>query len=282
MNRLQKKCFIVSAGMHLLLGLIFLSSSAFISSKPAQDVGPVLDFTPIKTTDLAVAPSGGTPNAGASRAAQPTEPEPPPAASQRPSPEPPQSNPPKQTNREIETTSEPSFTESRRQVHHVEVSTTPVTRKQNSKSSNNEQKAREQAKQQAYERQQIADALTRAENRIGSEVSGGVTIGLRGPGGGSVTYANFNQAVMSVYKRAWAGTVPNDATEQDVGAEASVTIARDGSVISAYITRSSGRPAVDRSVQSVLDRVRYAAPLPEDAREDKRTVSITFDVTPKQ
>ena len=60
-----------------------------------------------------------------------------------------------------------------------------------------------------------------------------------------------------------------------------VTIARDGTVISARIVDRSGSPVVDQSVQATLDRVRYAAPLPDDAKEDQRTITIYFDVKAK-
>jgi TonB family protein len=52
-------------------------------------------------------------------------------------------------------------------------------------------------------------------------------------------------------------------------------------VISARIVAPSGSPAVDQSVQAALDKVRYAAPLPDDAREDQRTITIYFDVKAK-
>jgi TonB family protein len=61
-----------------------------------------------------------------------------------------------------------------------------------------------------------------------------------------------------------------------------VTIGRDGNVISARITRRSGNSAVDESVRATLDRVTYAAKLPRDAKEDRRTVTINFNVRAKR
>ena len=103
---------------------------------------------------------------------------------------------------------------------------------------------------------------------------------MKGPGGGGVPYANFLQAVKSRYQQAWI--VPDGITDDNATVAASVTIARDGTVMSARITRSSGNAAVDRSVQVTLDRVKWAAPLPDDAKEDQRTVSINFNVAAKR
>ena len=102
---------------------------------------------------------------------------------------------------------------------------------------------------------------------------------LKGPGGGGVPYANWIQAVKSVYDRAWI--LPTGIASDSGFAIATVTIARDGSVVSAEIVRRSGNAAVDDSVRTTLDRVRYAAPLPDDAKEDQRTISIKFDVNAK-
>jgi TonB family protein len=95
-----------------------------------------------------------------------------------------------------------------------------------------------------------------------------------------VPYANFLQAVQSVYERAWI--VPDGVTDNDATAVVSVTIARDGTVVLARIQRSSGNHLVDRSVQAALDRVKFAAPLPDDAKDKERTVTINFNVRAKR
>ena len=99
-------------------------------------------------------------------------------------------------------------------------------------------------------------------------------------GGGSVPYANFYQLVKSVYSHAWI--VPDGVTDESATVGVSVTIARDGRVVLARITQSSRNPAVDQSVRATLDRVNYAAPLPDGAQESQRTVSITFNVAARR
>jgi protein TonB len=100
-----------------------------------------------------------------------------------------------------------------------------------------------------------------------------------GPGGGGPTYANFNAALKSIYERAW--NAPDGATDKDISVTVTVTIARDGTVISARITRSSGNQIIDRSVQEMLDRVKTAVPLPEGTSENQRTVSFKLNALAK-
>jgi TonB family protein len=111
-------------------------------------------------------------------------------------------------------------------------------------------------------------------------MSGSTDVVLKGPGGGDVPYDNFWRQVKSRYANAWV--VPDGVTDDQATTAVSVTIARDGKVVSSSITRSSGNIAVDRSVQATLDRVKYAAPLPDDAKENERTVSINFNVKAKR
>ena len=99
------------------------------------------------------------------------------------------------------------------------------------------------------------------------------------PGDSTVAYANYASVVKSIYDQAW--TLPDSIANDDENVKVTATIASDGTVISARIVAPSGSPAVDQSVQAALDKVRYAAPLPDDAREDQRTITIYFDVKAK-
>jgi TonB family protein len=87
------------------------------------------------------------------------------------------------------------------------------------------------------------------------------------------------QALKTLYTDAW--NVP-DGADDDATITTSVTIAKDGTVLSAHIKRPSGNSIADTSVQLTLDRVRHAVPLPDDAKEDQRTVTITFSVKAKR
>src|SRR5579862_3439056 len=67
MNRTQKKCLLVSVGLHLLLPTIVLVGSGFFS-RPKPDNTPIADFIASKTLDAII--SGGGDNAVKSPPAQ--------------------------------------------------------------------------------------------------------------------------------------------------------------------------------------------------------------------
>ena len=288
MDRLQKKCFVASACFHGLLVLILLTGSAFLASRSKTDTLPVLDFVPFKTVDALVS-GGGNPNAQPPAAL----PDPPPPVVQpaSPQPQPEKVKAPDPVKEEIKEAKSPkpdaeSLEPSKeRKPKKPEISTTPVVRQRDLKAEAKAQ-ARAQADEEARRakretdaRRRMAERIGQAAERIGNSVSGGTTIELYGPGGGGVPYANFLQAVQTVYDRAWL--VPDGVTDSSAVTAATVTIARDGTVLSARIVRSSGNQPVDRSVQAALDRVKFAAPLPDEAKEDQRTVTINFSVKAK-
>jgi len=165
----------------------------------------------------------------------------------------------------------------------IEISTALVTRKRDSntdKKAREEAQARQEAKAEADARRRLARQIGRAAEHIGNEMSDATSVELPGPGGGGVPYANFLQTVKSVYANAWL--LPDGAVDDEATTAASVTIARDGTVVSARITRQSGDSVVDRSVQATLDRVRFVAPLPENSKDEHRTVTINFNVKAKR
>ena len=95
------------------------------------------------------------------------------------------------------------------------------------------------------------------------------------PGNSSVAYANYATVVKSVYEQAWI--LPNDVASDDANTKVSVTIASDGTVISARIITPSGDAGLDASVQRTLERVKSIAPFPEGATEKERTYIINFN-----
>ena len=279
-KRLQKKCLVVSASLHLLLVLVLLIGPAFLARSSKTVDLPILDFVPLKTVDALVSGggsrTGGLPPPPAPPAPTPPAPAPtPPPPAPTPTPEavkPEAVKPPAPAPESLEVS-----TKKKR-----EISTTLVTRQFDPKA-DAKAKADAQAKEDARittERRRLAAAIGGAASRLSSEMSGGTSIELKGPGGGGVPYANFLQAVKTVYENAWI--VPDGVTDDSATTGASVTIARDGTVVSSKITRSSGNAEADRSVQRTLDRVRFAAPLPDDAKENQRTVDINFSVRAKR
>ena len=273
MNRLQKKCFIASAGTHLLLMLILFVGPAFLSAKnsKSEDV-QLLDFIPPRTVDALVAPNPG----GAPIQRQPQQQ---PAAA--PPPSVPESKPPPIERVQQPTRQEVDSLEVKPQKPRLpQINTTLSTRRSTTKD-NQTEKSDNKEREAAENRKKTAAAIARATANFDKGLSGTTSIRIGdGDGrGNGPAYANFLQALKTLYTEAW--NVP-DGADDDASISTSVTIAKDGTVLSAHITRRSGNSIADTSVQLTLDRVRHAVPLPEDTKEDQRTVTITFSVKAKR
>jgi len=288
MNRFQKKCFIGSAGVHLLLVVILFVGPAFLTSKCNVPDMPPLDFVPWKTVDAMVS-GGGNPQARPPVAA-PTPPVPaPPVVNPTPPPAPPEKPPekikdpePKEVAKEVEKTkSEPESFEAsktpKRRLPNVStkmVKATPDTHK-TSRQTNTQDPERADAQRQA-----IASAISRTARSLRDDLSPSTTVDTNyGPGGGGEAYANYAQVVKSIYQREW---VLPDTAADDAITKVKVTIASDGRVISAEILRGSGDGGVDKSVQRTLDRVTFIAPFPDGSKDKERTYTINFSLKAKR
>jgi TonB family protein len=282
MNRVQKKCVIASAGFHLSLVLILFVGPGFFSSKSTAPDLPVLDFVPVKTVDALVS-GGGSPLAKPPVAVEQPKPTPPDPAPQPPPPDPkPAPEEPKEVVKDptpVKPDTDSLVPTDKPKPRKPEVSTTLVTRKPDA-DADAKAKAAARSKEIAAENRRIAKAIGNAVDNIANGVSDGTTIELKGPGGGGIPYANFLQAVKSAYMRALV--TPDNLKDESATTTASVTIARDGSVVSAHIIHFSGDDQLDQAVQRTLDRVKYAAPLPDDSTESKRTVEINFNARAKR
>jgi len=286
MNRLQKKCFIASAGIHLLLALILFIGPGLSTRSKTEDYA-ILNFVPLKTVDELVAPGGGNPKAKAPATAQIQQPPPQaPATPPQPAPQPEpakvrEPDPPKDIQPAKAQEDLLESTKERPSKKH-EISTTLVSRKQvdAEKKAREEAQAKADAKAVADARRRLARQIGMAADHIGTELSGGTSVEMAGPGGGGVPYANWTQAIKSDFANAWL--LPDGVVDEEATTVASVTIGRDGKVLFSRITQLSGDSVVDRSVQATLDRVQQTAPLPDNAKEDKRTVKINFNVRAKR
>ena len=156
-------------------------------------------------------------------------------------------------------------------------------REQQREEQRQEQEAARQAQIAAQQRQERISRLAGDVKHIGEGLpTSGTAVHLEGPGGEGVPYANFLSAVQYIYQRDWHQRIQRGISESEVSAWATVTIARDGTVLEAKITRPSGNRDVDESVNATLNAVRVAAPLPEKAKENQRSVTIEFNVKPKR
>jgi TonB family protein len=255
MNRLQKKCVIATAGFHLLLLVILFIGPAFFNSKPKVDDSQVLDVIPANLIDAAF-------NSGV-KGAQPPPPAPMVVSQPRP-PTPPAPQPTLLTKLVKIFTPEPATTTpapTENQPHKIQPNLTPIVRTAPENS--------------ASKPQPNSLAAKNAVQNLRHYLSSSTTIDM--PGDSSAAYANYGDVVVSVYRHAFQP--PNDMASDSVIIKFKVTIASDGTVISAHIVTSSGDASVDAAVQRMLDRVTFIAPFPEGTKDKDRTYPINFNAT---
>ncbi len=269
MNRLQKKCVIATAGIHLLLLTILVVGPAFFNPQPKASDTQVLDVIPANLIDAAFSSGvrGATPPAPAPVVVPPPQPVPPTPVVQ-PTPPPPAPKPvvpPPTLSQRLENLFKaepvkPAPEKPEPKPHQIQVNTQLVSRPAPKPSATTDNSQRD------------TRAISAAIRNLQKNLSPGTTIDM--PGDSTVAYANYASVVKSIYDRAW--TLP-DTIAKDENTTVSVTIASDGTVISARILTPSGDAPVDASVQRALDRVKSIAPFPEGTTDKQRTYTIIFN-----
>jgi TonB family protein len=281
MDRLQKKCAIGSTGVHLLLGLILFVGPAFLTSSSKPDNSQILDIVPSILVENAVY-GGGNPKAKLAPAILPTptppaeQPQPKPQIAKVEEPSPPKEQP-KTTPPEQQDADSLELKETKKKP---QISLTPVIRKPTSTKTSNQATTSDNDKQLADRRRKAADMLASAARSLRDDVSSGITLDPTGPGGGGPVYAGYDQFVRSVYWHAWVP--PEDTASENAVVKATVTIARDGNVLSFGIINACGDTAVDTSVRRTLERVSFIAPFPEGVKDKQRIYTIKFDLKAKR
>ena len=278
-KRLQKKCFIASAGIHLLLVGIVLIGPAFLpSSKKNLDM-PILDVIPSKLIDAQFSNvGGGAPAQKQAPAIKPPEPIAPPV---KPPPELKSHEPVVAKEPEAEKSNPESLELSKPSKHRPEISTKMTTRKKAaSKTKPDTSEADDQVRRIADARQRAADMLGKAARTLRDSTSSSTEVALVGGSGSGEAYANYDQGLQSIYFHAWL--VPDDTKSDTAITKAKVTISRTGRVITWTIERNSGDSAVDRSVERTLNRVTEVPPFPEGSKDQQRTYIINFNLSAKR
>jgi TonB family protein len=276
MNRLQKKCAIATTGFHLLLLTILIVGPAFFNPQPKPDDTQLLDVIPANLIDAAF--NSGVRNATPPAPAPvvvPQPPAPPTPTVQPPPPVPKPVVPPTPTLMDrvekyfkpepIKPTPDltPVVKPAKSEPHKIQPNLTPTVRTapKNPTPNSKPDNSRDNAK-----------AISSAIRNLKKNLSPGTTIDM--PGDSTVAYANYASIVKSVYDAAW--TLP-DTIAGDENITVKVTIASDGTVISARIIERSGDAPVDASVQRALDRVTFVAAFPEGSSDKQRTYTINFN-----
>ena len=313
MSRLQKKCFIASASLHFLLFALLVFGPAFISSTSRRtDNLPMLDVIPAKLIDDAM--SGGGQPAAAKQTETPPEskaPADPVTVPPAPKLEPPVpvlvESKPKPTIEKVETKTEPRRPEKQttkltktkppdpekpppkkneksdaakdaKTKHEPTVDLKPAVR---STAESLARKAKAEAAAKAREAaEEWKGQISKSLQALRSDLSPSTTIEAVGTGGEA--YANYSQAIKTIYTEAWL--TPDDVTDDAATVRVEVTIARDGRIVSSSVLKRSGISSLDKSVQAALDRVerRRLPPFPEGASDTQRTFKINFNLKTKR
>jgi periplasmic protein TonB len=260
MNRLQKKCAIVTVGAHLLLLTILIVGPAFFNPQPKPDNTQLLDVIPANLIDAAL--NSGVRQAAPAPVVTPPPQPTPPAPVIQPAPKPVVTPQPTFMDKvekifKPEPKPEPEKTETK--PHQIQVNTQLVTRVA-PKNSTSKPPPNTRA---------VNTALTTLRKNLSSPTE------VNLPGDSTVAYANYASVVKSVYDQAW--TLPDSIANDDENIKVTVTIASDGTVISARIREQAGDAPVDASVQRTLDRVTFVAPFPEGSADKQRTYIINFN-----
>lgn len=307
MTRLEKKCFIASVGMHGLLAVILVASSAFREEPPSKDL-PVLTMIPANILDGEGA-GGGSPTPTVAPQPQPqTQPAPAPV----PVAPPRLAEPVKQvkpiepaepahamepivpvhrTEPRVVETSEPvvdhgALPEKRVTRHHeIQPNFTPVTvthtktHATQTADTTSETTASSSSRYSARERRDIATALNDLARGVRNSGAQGTVVDMPGQGGGEA-FAGYETVIYNVYFHAWA--TPDGIADKLANTDAKIVVARDGTILSAEIVNKSGEPAMDRSVDRVLRVVTHLPPFPASAHDEQRTFLLRFNLEAKE
>ena len=278
-KRLQRKCIIASTGFHLSLLVVLLFGSAFFTSEePKKKYLEVITIMPDVTTDVPNV-TGGTPNVAPPPPAPPNpvrQPDPPSTPKDEPKTEPvtekkpePVKPTPNSFSEKPDKPRKPTIDLTLKKGTQTGKKTTTQTQKQTS----NNDSARD-----------IARAFDAASRTIRENLSSSTKVGIPGPGNGEFLSAGYENVIQSVYQARYDVELSSasEAGERQTEVGVSVTIRRDGTVISSRILQPSGSPALNKLVQRVLDKVTFIAPFPPKSSDTQRTFNIIFDLKPKK
>jgi protein TonB len=110
-----------------------------------------------------------------------------------------------------------------------------------------------------------------ALNKLQAKLSGRTSVNVPI---GRYASANYESLIRKKYMDA---TIHPGAIGGDPVVKVRLVIARNGTVLSARVTGKSGVASWDRSVQKVLDRVKFIKPFPEAMKGSQQTFSLNFN-----
>lgn len=277
MNRLQTKCVIATAGIHLLLLLLLVFGSAFFNPQPKPDDTHLLNYISSTAVDTAL-------NSGV-RDAMP--PPPAPAVTTQPPPVPAPPTPAVQTApppapKPVET---PTLPERLKNLFTPEPKPAPVKPapetpepKPHQIQINTQLVARTAPKNPPLtSKQDNSRAIASAIKNLQNHLKPGPVVDV--PGESNVAYSSYKDTLATIYYNAWV--TPEGAANDEADAIVKITVARDGTVVTSRIITPSGDAKVDDSVRRALDRVSSVDPLPDQSKSEQE-FTIDFNLKTKQ
>ena len=246
MSRLKRSCVVGSVVFHTLI-LAMLVLGPMLLAKREEKVR-VIDLVPSAVIDKLLAPA--TPATPAAPAPpKPKQPEPK-KVQLKPKPKP---VPPKPKPKKITPKPKP------KPKPKIRVNLNSNVRKPDAQKDTAKRARQAEAKRQT--------ALNKLQAKLSGRTSVNVPIGR-------YASANYESLIRKKYMDA---TIHPGAIGGDPVVKVRLVIARNGTVLSARVTGKSGVASWDRSVQKVLDRVKFIKPFPEAMKGSQQTFSLNFN-----
>ena len=282
MTRLLKKCIFLSIGLHVLVAALLIAVAAFFITKP-EKVAPTLSMISPEVLDnllnpqsapmqSRVTPTPPQPPVQRNRAPEPPAPRPPKKVAPVPTPTPPKKVAPKPLPKKASPTKKitpPKSTPAKKRP--------PIKINASTKTVNGGGSTSRPPVTPAKRPSVNTEGLGKTVKNLRNQLSAGIKVNVSGAN--AAAFTSYAQYVVSVYRRTWEPLIPKTLARSRV-AVVSVTVDRTGKVLSARVVRKTGDAALDRSVQSALDRVRsIGKPFPSGSNDSKRT--FTLDFTPR-
>ena len=299
MNSSERKYFVFSVLMHAgLFGLLVVGPGFMPEAPPVANDLKLLEFIPANLIDA--------PFSGGGVGGPPTpDPKPPKAVVAKQDPAPPKPIQKEEKAPEIapektlekQKVEEPKSMPKKDNAEKIDANVDPIPKKntrtavtladlkpvkQIAKTDNSKSGAGEKRNNDAADKKRRA--LEGALGNIQKALSTGTGIesfsfGDGGDGTGGPAYANYDQAIRSLFYNAW--DPPTEIEDNGLSVIAEVSIHRSGRVTSSRIIKSSGNAVIDKSVRKALDRVEEVPPFPSTSKDQQRGYRILFNLSLK-
>jgi TonB family protein len=247
MSRLKRSCVVGSVVFHTLI-LAMLVLGPMLLAKREEKVR-VIDLVPSAVIDKLLAPAAPVAPPPAPAQPEPKQPEPK-KVQLKPKPKP---VPPKPKPKKITPKPKP------KPKPKIRVNLNSNVRKPDAQKDTAKRARQAEAKRQT--------ALNKLQAKLSGRTSVNVPIGR-------YASANYESLIRKKYMDA---TIHPGAIGGDPVVKVRLVIARNGTVLSARVTGKSGVASWDRSVQKVLDRVKFIKPFPEAMKGSQQTFSLNFN-----